>query len=143
MVEIQRATGVSNPTMTNILTTDRRIYLSTEEAILSTRQKDVYDHCREVPSSVPARMLRSLSAIGWTPTDIARVSALHVSTIKSTRDDPRPRVYRVTADLIGQTYDYLLSLPRPKGDIADRQRAHARRKGWAAPTMSNHWKAAA
>ena len=143
MVELERAMGVSNPRVKAILNDpNARVYASTEEKILSTSQADVYEHCREVPSAIPSRMLRTLAAVGWGPGDIARVASLNVVTIQNTRDKPRPRVYRETAELIGKAYDYMLTLPRPEGHNANQQRSLARRKGWPKPVIGDHWKKA-
>lgn len=145
MVELERAMGISNPRVKTILEDpDARIYASTEAKVLSTSQADVYEHCREVPSTVPSRMVRSLTALGWGPAEISRLADVHVQTIRATRDKPRPRMGRDTAELIGRAYDTLIGVPKPGGEYANECRALARRKGWAAPaTTHDHWEGAA
>lgn len=144
-VEIERATGVSHPSLNNILhNPEKKIHRTTEEAILSTSQGDVYDHCREVPTTVPSRMLRQLAAMGWTHRDIARVAGVGKETVRMTRDRPRPRMHRSTAELIEVAYDRLVGLPLPRGVEATRVRGWAKRHGWEPPTPAvDHWQAAA
>lgn len=134
MVDLERAMGVSNPSVKRILEDpEARVYASTERTILGTSQADVMRHCREVPSHVSTRMLRALTVRGWSPAEVAEVATLSEQTIRDVRDRPRPRVYKVTAELIEQAYDSLMGLARPEGPVADRMRALARSRGWTAP----------
>lgn len=142
-VEIERATGVSHPSLNNILhNPEKKIHRATEEAILGTSQGDVYDHCREVPTTVPTRMVRALTRLGWGPGEIARMATVSVMTVRTIRDNPRPRIQRETAELIGAAYDRMVLMPQPGGDYANQMREYARDKGWAAPT-TNGWTVAA
>ena len=141
MVDLTRAMGVSNPSVKAILTDpEARVFASTEKRILSTSQADVAAHCREVPSTVPMLMVRALTALGWSPADIAQAAKLHVQTVRDTRDAPRPRVHRSTAELIELAYDQLTDMRAPGGPVADQMRALAQKRGWEAPTR---WKGAA
>lgn len=134
MVDLERAMGVSNPRVKTILEDpEARVYAATEARILSTSQADVLRHCREVPSDVSCRMLRALTALGWSPADIAQVATLSTQTVRDTRDKPRPRVHRSTAELIEQAFDQLTGMQSPRGPAAGRMRALARSRGWAAP----------
>ena len=144
MVELERAMGISNPRVKTILEDpDAKIYASTEAKVLGTSQADVYEHCRQVPSTVPTRMIRSLTSLGWGPGEISRVAGVHVQTIRSTRDKPRPRMGKDTAELIGQAYDQMILMPRPGGHYANQNRAYARRRRWEAPNTTDHWNEAA
>lgn len=140
--ELERATGVANPTMRNIIDGHGRITRLTEERILATRQADVYEHCREVPTTVPTRMIRALTRLGWGPGEIARTAGVDIQTVRTLRDCPRERMYRTTADCIGRAYDQMVAMPQPGGDYANRVRLYARSRGWAPPT-SDGWSVAA
>jgi len=138
--EIARAAGVSAPALYELLDGTGAIFSATEARILATSQADVERHCREVSSTVPMLMLRALTALGWSPANIAQAATLSTQTVRDTRDMPRPRVHRSTADLIERAYDRLTDMRAPKGPVADRMRALAQKRGWEAPTR---WEKAA
>lgn len=140
--DIHRAAGVGPRTTHTILASEGHIYRATEEAILACTQATVAEHARRVPTTVPTRMVRALTRLGWGPGEISRFTGITHTTIRTIRDNPRPRIQRETAELIGEAYDAMTAMPTPSGDYANRVRRYARRRGWEAPT-SDGWRAAA
>lgn len=57
---------------------------------------------------------------------IGRFTGITRTTI---RDNPRPRIQRETAELIGETLGSMTALTPPSGDYANRVRLYARRRG--------------
>lgn len=141
--EIQKAAGISDPTMKNILdNSDALIYRHTEAAILSTTIQDVQAVMREVPSREYARMIRELTALGWGAGDIAQAGGVSRQTVLDTRDRPRERLQRDTALQIAAAYRQLVRLPRPQGRYADHYRRKARANRWRPPAQSTREEAA-
>lgn len=140
--DIQRAAGLGSRTTQNILASEGHIYRATEEAILACTQQVVAEHARRVPTTVPTRMVRALTRLGWGPGEISRFTGITHTTIRAIRDNPRPRIQRETAELIGEAYDAMTAMPTPSGDYANRVRRYARRRGWEAPTRDG-WSTAA
>jgi hypothetical protein len=119
------------------------VYADTERRILALTISTVRAHTKEIPSHEVSRMIRELTALGWTTRDLAQASGVHAETIREIRNRPRPRVRRDTTRLLLHAYMRLLRLPAPEGREARMARRLAAQKGWPLPAQTTEEEAAA
>jgi transcriptional regulator with XRE-family HTH domain len=94
------------------------------------------DALRGVPRRLPARgalrRIQALYALGWTGPQVAEVAGLSIATLRSIQHHHAATIRPATFEAIAAAYERL-SMRRPEGGYAHRQRVMAARKGWAVP----------
>lgn len=112
----------------------RRITRETEAAILAVTV-DPADGGLPVDIGPTRRRLRSLVALGWYPSLLAREAGMNQAQLDRLLGGAMRRVRPGTARRVHALYRDLALRPSPTGVYADRARARARSAGWPRPTI--------
>ena len=90
---------------------------------------------RTVPTIGARRRIEALQALGWSAEALSRRLGFSRAWLNMTLRCER--IYRRNHDLIAALYDDLSMTLPPQTKCTDRQRAYARKKGWAVPLAWN------
>lgn len=130
-LEAARRAGLVQTTVTRIRTGESRTVLrSTARKLLALTAEP--PTVGTLDATGTTRRLQALGALGYTSRDIATDSGIPHDYTRKLMQGGRPTVTVGTAERVRRCFDRL-SMVRPSGWLADRQRRQAAEKGWNPP----------
>lgn len=130
-LEAARRAGLVQTTVTRIRTGESRTVLrSTARKLLALTAEP--PTVGTLDATGTTRRLQALGALGYTSRDIATDSGIPHDYTRKLMQGGRPTVTVGTAERVRRCFDRL-SMVRPSGWLADRQRRQSAEKGWNPP----------